>query len=176
MAPRSSVVLVSSRPPGKQDDRFPTGGCEAFAVASRPSFRPTNQYRARWCRTGLTVRAEIQLHPCNIRSAQLIAFLTDLRRHLRRPIVLLWDKNPTHTSRATQDFLARQRRLQVEPFPAYAPELNPDELVWTQLKRALANGAAGHLAELASRLRRALRHLRCSQPLLASCIRGSELP
>ena len=37
--------------------------------------------------------------------------------------------------------LEREReRLHIEYLPAYAPELNPDEGVWSQMKCLLANG------------------------------------
>jgi hypothetical protein len=36
-------------------------------------------------------------------------------------------------------YLCRCRRLHPHHFPAYAPELNPDEHVWTQTRQTLAN-------------------------------------
>jgi hypothetical protein len=48
---------------------------------------------------------------------------------------LLWDGLPAHRSRAMQAFVASQRRwLVVERLPAYAPELNPVEALWANLK------------------------------------------
>ncbi len=117
-----------------------------------------------------------QLHPHNLRSAQVVAFLRVLLRHQRGPVLLLWDTSPTHKSRVTEQFLARQRRLHVEPFPAYAPELNPDEQVWTQLKRAVANGTPDGLAELETMLHRVLGRLQRCPTLLRSCLHASELP
>ncbi|MBI4587344.1 MAG: transposase [Candidatus Rokubacteria bacterium] len=72
--------------------------------------------------------------------------------------------------------LDRHPRLHVERFPGYAPELNPDEFVWTQLKRAVANATPDDLFDLRTLLRREIHRLRCSQPLLAACITASELP
>ena len=117
-----------------------------------------------------------RFHPNNIRSAEVMAFLEDLLGHIRGTILLLWDANPPHRSRTTQQFLAQHPRLRVERFPGYAPELNPDEQVWTQLKRAVANGTPPGLRELATMLHRTIGRLRRSQRLLLSCIRGSELP
>lgn len=117
-----------------------------------------------------------QLHPHNLRSAQVVAFLRVLLRHQRGPVLLLWDTSPTHKSRVPEQFLARQRRLHVEPFPAYAPELNPDEQVWTQLKRAVANGTPDGLAELETMLHRVLGRLQRCPTLLRSYLHASELP
>jgi hypothetical protein len=44
--------------------------------------------------------------------------------------------------------------------PAYAPELNPDELVWNYLKHELANGGPDTLDELLDDLTRVTRQLR----------------
>ncbi len=70
----------------------------------------------------------------------------------------------------------RHPRLHLEPLPAYAPELNPDEGVWSHLKRALANGRSDTLGDLARELRCELDTLARSQRLLRGCIRQSSLP
>jgi DDE superfamily endonuclease len=44
-----------------------------------------------------------------------------------RPIVLVWDNLPTHTSRAMRQLIAARSWLTVFQLPAYAPELNPVE-------------------------------------------------
>jgi hypothetical protein len=62
---------------------------------------------------------------------------------------------------------------QVRYFPAYAPELNPTEYVWTRADHERANGVPD---ELRARLADATRRLRRSQPLLWSCIYASDLP
>ncbi len=80
----------------------------------------------------------------------LIWFLTELRRHLRRAkVTLLWDGLPSHRSRAMAAFVAAQRSwLVVEPLPAYAPELNPVEGLWGNVKgRELANLCAETIEE-----------------------------
>jgi transposase len=80
----------------------------------------------------------------------LIAFLTQLRRHLRGDkATLCWDGLPSHRSRKMRAFLARQRHwLVVEALPAYAPDLNPVEGLWGNLKgRELANFTTDTLDE-----------------------------
>ncbi len=56
---------------------------------------------------------------------------------------LLWDGLPAHRSKAMQAFVASQRDwLVVERLPGYAPELNPVEQLWANLKgNELANVA-----------------------------------
>jgi hypothetical protein len=43
-----------------------------------------------------------QLFPKSIRSPQVIEFLSHLKRYLRRPLLLIWDRLPAHKSQMTQ--------------------------------------------------------------------------
>jgi transposase len=67
----------------------------------------------------------------------LKAFLTDLHQVLGEDtkVTLIWDGLPSHKSKDMQAFLKAQRRwLTVERLPAYAPELNPVEGLWGNVK------------------------------------------
>jgi len=126
----------------------------------------------RQTRLGLYVR----FHEKNLTGIEVLDFLRQLRRHLRRPIVLLWDGGPIHRRKIVQDYIARNRhRLHVYRFPAYAPELNPDEYVWTQSKARLANDAPNDVEELNADLRAALTRIGNSQSLLWACLHQSTL-
>ena len=53
-----------------------------------------------------------------------------------RPVILVLDNGPIHTSKATRAALAeRAHWLTVEWLPKYAPELNDIEPTWRDLKR-----------------------------------------
>ena len=52
-----------------------------------------------------------------------------------RPVVLVLDNGPIHTSKATAKALAARPWLRVEWLPKYAPELNDIERSWHDLKR-----------------------------------------
>jgi DDE superfamily endonuclease len=71
-------------------------------------------------------------------------------QQLDGPIVLIWDNLPTHTSRAMRQLIAARSWLTVFQLPAYAPELNPVEAVWSNLKRSLANLTKQGLDQLAA--------------------------
>ena len=118
----------------------------------------------------------LHLRTRNLTGLDVRAFLTHLLRHLRGPIVLLWDRGTIHRRREVTQWITAHPRLRVEPFPAYAPELNPAEYVWNQADRALANGAPMDLVQLHSRLQHSVRRIRRSQTLLWSCIYASDLP
>ncbi len=80
----------------------------------------------------------------------LIEFLDKLHDHLGgEKVTLLWDGLPSHRSRRMQAFLGSQRRwLLAERLPAYAPDLNPAEYLWGNLKtNELANLCAETLEE-----------------------------
>ena len=73
---------------------------------------------------------------------KLIEFLTELRSHFAgEQIIVIWDGLMAHRSRAMTAWLATQRDwLHVKRLPAYAPELNPIEQVWGNVKSTeLAN-------------------------------------
>ena len=72
--------------------------------------------------------------------------LGELRRFLGgQKATLLWDGLPAHRSNLMKAWIASQRGwLVVERLPGYAPELNPTEALWGNLK-----GKGGELAYLA---------------------------
>jgi transposase len=77
----------------------------------------------------------------NIGADDIVVFLRQLRRGLRRRLVLIWDRWGVHRARVVHEYLQRHRdRIKVEWLPAYAPELNPAEQVWNHAKYSdLAN-------------------------------------
>ncbi len=118
----------------------------------------------------------MHLHPDNITGTEVVVFLRALLRHLRGAVELLWDGGSIHQREDVRAFRRRHPRLQVHRFPPYAPELNPDEFVWTKMKDALANTDPEDLRQLDAHLRRSFTRLHGSQPLLWSCILHSALP
>ncbi|MBI4801752.1 MAG: transposase [Elusimicrobia bacterium] len=112
----------------------------------------------------------------NIKSPQVARFLRHLLKHLRGPILLLWDSGMPHRGKLVKDFVGKHPRLQTFRFPSYAPELNPDEHVWRNLKRAVANSVPEDLRHLKRLMHPPLQRLRQLQNLLWSCIHASELP
>jgi transposase len=53
-----------------------------------------------------------------------------------KPVVLVLDNGPIHTSKMSRAALAQRARwLTVEWLPKYAPELNDIEVLWRDLKR-----------------------------------------
>ena len=118
----------------------------------------------------------MHVHPGNLTTVEVAVFVRDLLRHLRGPVILVWDQGPIHRGPAMRQLRAQHRRLHLYQFPSYAPELNPDELVWAYSKRALANGRPLTLDHLFHDVIRVGRQVRRRPTLLRSFILGSDLP
>jgi transposase len=117
-----------------------------------------------------------QLHLTNIHQTEACAFVRLLLRHLRGPVIVVWDNGNIHQGDPVRALCRAFPRLRLERFPPYAPELNPDEGVWTTTKRTLANGRPDCQDELAAQLITALEELRRNPRNLRACITGSDLP
>jgi transposase len=117
-----------------------------------------------------------QLYEDNIQGEEVAAFLRQLLRQVAGHLVVLLDNGKIHFSDPVQDLLSRTSRLHLEPFPPYAPELNPDEGVWNHLKRTLANGRPDTQTDLMEVLADEICRLSASQSLLRGCIQHSDLP
>jgi transposase len=84
-------------------------------------------------------RVFLMTHPGAVRSPQIVRFLRHLRRHIRGPVILLWDGLHAHRSLETQAYVRAQHSwLTVHRLPAYAPELNPVEGMWAWFKGTVA--------------------------------------
>jgi len=90
----------------------------------------------------------------NVTAQDIVAFLGELRRELPGPWTVVWDRHNIHSrSRLVQAWLATQKDVVLEDLPAYAPALNPDEMVWSWLKYGrLANLTPQDVFELRDHL------------------------
>jgi transposase len=130
----------------------------------------------RW--DGRRSRLFFQTQPGSYNDVTLIGFLTELKRHCRgRRLILIWDGLPSHKSQAMTAYLHAQRTwLTVERLPGYAPELNPAELVWGNVKgRELANLCAEDLGDIERALRAGLRRVRRTPALALAFLRHAGL-
>jgi len=117
-----------------------------------------------------------QLYFDNIGQEEVCCFLRELLRHLRGTVIVLLDNSSTHKGRPLEQLLRKHRRLHIEHFPAYSPEMNPDEGVWSLAKRALANSCPTDLEELVEQVIHSINSVRISADKLRGCIVHSELP
>ena len=107
----------------------------------------------------------------------VVGFLRDLLKHLPGKVVVVWDGGPNHKGPLIRAFLRRNKRLTLERLPAYAPDLNPVEVVWSWLKYGqLANYVPDGVAELDDEILDRLIRLKCDPDLLRNLWDGSDLP
>jgi transposase len=113
-----------------------------------------------------------------INSADVVAFLEHLLREVPGRLVIIWDGAPIHRSHTIREFLANgaARRLHVERLPAYAPELNPGEGLWQQLKGVELRHVCGvDIPHLRGALRDAVKRVRRKPRILKGCFQGAGL-
>lgn len=76
----------------------------------------------------MTVKGRVNAHV-------FLDFLKRLIHNSDRPIYLIVDGHPSHKAKLIADFVDSEReRIKLFFLPPYAPELNPDECAWNDLK------------------------------------------
>jgi transposase len=90
----------------------------------------------------------------NVTAEDVVAFLRQLKEDLPGPWTIVWDRHNIHSrSRLVKAWLAEHKDVMLEDLPAYAPALNPDEMVWSWLKYGrLANLTPQDTVELRDHL------------------------
>lgn len=108
---------------------------------------------------------------------KVVEYLRDLLRHLRGPVIVLWDRGPNHRGEVIREFLRKNKRLRLEMLPPWAPDHNPVEAVWSWLKYGeLANFAPPDLEQLEDQIVDRLIELKISPGLLRALWDRSKLP
>ena len=75
-----------------------------------------------------------QLHHHHIRFDDVMAFLHWVHRHLRRKFILVLDRYSVHRKAVRLLQEAGVDWFEVAWLPAYAPDLNPVEMIWNHCK------------------------------------------
>ena len=71
-----------------------------------------------------------------LNAALFVTLLRKMMRHRTKPVHLVVDGLPAHKTALVKDYVASTKGMLTLHFlPGYAPELNPDELVWSHMKR-----------------------------------------
>jgi transposase len=118
-----------------------------------------------------------RMSPDSFRAPQEVQLLEHPRRHLRGPMVIVWDGLPAHRRALVQDFIASQKgRVVVEYLPAYAPELNAVEHIWGYWKQhELPNACPKDSWQLSEGARRTLLRAPHRPSLIAAFWKQSSL-
>jgi len=105
----------------------------------------------------------------------VLKFLRDLKAEMAgRKLLLFWDGLAAHRAKIVSQFIFDNKKwLSTERFPAYAPELNPVEYLWSSLKKHAGNGEPS-IDGMKRQARKARRRL-SNERLLKGFLRASKL-
>jgi transposase len=71
-----------------------------------------------------------------LKTELFVTLLRRMMRHRSKPVHLVIDGLPAHKTALVKTYVASTNGMLTLHFlPGYAPELNPDELVWSHMKR-----------------------------------------
>jgi transposase len=118
-------------------------------VRADPGRSKVNFYGTLNLRTGqeIVMRASVMNSEATaLHLQQVLAAYPDV------PILLLWDRAPWHAGPAVTSVVQANPRLEIMRLPVAAPDLNPQEHVWKESRRAVShNHALRRLPDLADR-------------------------
>jgi transposase len=95
---------------------------------------------------------------------------------LAAPLIWCWDNLNIHLAPELADFAARNKDwLRIYQMPAYAPDLNPAEGIWSLLKRSIVNFAATDVDGLVRIAKRKLKKIQYRPHLIDGCLAATGL-
>ena len=116
------------------------------------------------------------LWPHNITAEELVWFLLEMHRYFRHLVILVWDRSQVHRSAAAYFDKHHPDWFQFEWLPAYAPDLNPVEGLWSCTKHGdLANYAPDDLFDLGDAVVNALDRQRRDRRIKESYFQTAQL-
>lgn len=116
----------------------------------------------------------------SVKKEDILSMLSDIKKKhggTDTPFILLWDGLAAHKANVVQEFIvANSSWLSVHRFPAYAPELNPQEYQWSSLKRKdLGNYCPETMDDLERKARNGIRRMKNDSELLKGFLKKSGL-
>lgn len=155
-APRGKTPIITS-----------AGGWKTRTIAGATACTPTGNHP----------RLFLRMVRGTMRAPEAIRLIKNLRQHIRGTVILIWDGLPAHRAKMVQTYVKQQQSwLTVYRFPAYAPELNPQEYVWSAIRaKGTSNFCPSDMQELDERIRKSGRRLRRHPDILAGCLVRSGL-
>jgi len=149
---------------GKGSGRISVAGL----VCVKPGHRPRLLYRIKVHRPRKGQRRSFA-------ETDYAALLDAAHQYLKASTVLIWDNLNVHISAAMREPITTRDWLHVIRLPAYAPDLNPTEGVWSHVKRSLGNLAVTGVDHLAAIVRNRLKRIQYRPDLLTSFLAHTGL-
>jgi DDE superfamily endonuclease len=149
---RTPVVRVS----GKGSGRVSVAGL----VCLKPGARDHLFYRVRIHRGRKGERHSIS-------EEDYAGLITAAHQQLQAPVILIWDRLNTHISAVMRAFISSHQGWLTEVrLPAYAPDLNPVEGAWANMKNGLGNLAVRDVDQLAAIMKSRLKRIQYRPALI----------
>jgi hypothetical protein len=147
-------------------------GIIRVSVASLTCYRPGD--RSRLIYRTRTYRGR-KGDPKGFQEADFADLLDAAHQQLDAPIVLIWDQLSAHKSARMRKLITARAWLRVYHLPAYAPELNPVEKVWSAMKRSLANLLLTTAKALTTAVKNRLKPMQYRENLIDSYLAATGL-
>ena len=143
--------------PGKGSGRVSAAGMTCYKPGARSRFF----YRIR-IHTGRKGERR------SLSEADYAGLITAAHQQLHAPLILCWDNLNTHISAQMRTLLHAHREwLTVVQLPSYAPDLNPVEGAWSNMKNSLGNlGSCGTPHRLAAIIKNRLKRIQYRPALI----------
>jgi transposase len=108
--------------------------------------------------------------------ADYAGLIAAAHQNLHAPVILIWDNLNTHISAVMGKFISAHPDWLTEVrLPAYAPDLNPAEGVWANMKNGLGNLAARNVDQLAAVVRNRLKRIQYRPELISGFLAQTGL-
>jgi transposase len=116
-------------------------------------------------------------YPGALNAELFVELLRQLMRGRRQPVHLIVDGLPAHKKACVREYVAgTDGKLTLHFLPGYAPDLNPDELVWSHVKRTGVARAPLRAGEsLRARIEQQLEKLKRTPSLIRSFFRAPSV-
>jgi DDE superfamily endonuclease len=141
----------------------------AALICIKPGCRPRRIYRVHHSRGHGKGRRK------GFTETDYARLLDAAHQQLAGPLVVVWDNLNSHVSAAMAELVAARDWLTVYQLPPYVHELNPVELVWSDLKRSLANLAKRNLSQLTALVKTRLKRMQYRPGLLDGFLASTGL-
>ena len=113
----------------------------------------------------------------SVKDYDIVNFLRQMLNQIEGRIILYMDGLPQHRSKKMKKFLSKHDRLEIRRLPAYSPDMNPDEGVWSYIKtRMLPNLSIKTAKDLKKKVKSSLHRLQKRKDLIISFLLHAELP
>ena len=109
-------------------------------------------------------------------SPVFITFLKRLLVNQNNAITLIVDGHPVHKSTTVKQFIASTNgNLKLYILPSYSPELNPDELVWNNVKATLARNTIKSKGGLKKKVRASIHSLQKKESIVKAFFKHPDV-